>query len=86
MKKTKTVNLIKGNFAPEEATEVLLELLNSKIKFHSMKIWSSEERLGKPDALSQQKLEYFRETREKLKIFLAEAKRLQKNINRTFSN
>ncbi len=45
-----------------------------------MKIWSSEERLGKPDALSQQKLEYFRETREKLKIFLAEAKRLQKNI------
>ncbi|MCY7348242.1 MAG: hypothetical protein LH614_18775 [Pyrinomonadaceae bacterium] len=33
MNETETVNLIKGTFAPEEAREILLELLNSQINF-----------------------------------------------------
>jgi hypothetical protein len=80
MKKFETVNLIKGDFAPREAAEILLGLLNSKINFHNLKNWSSKERLGKPDALSEQRLKYLKETQEKLKVFLEEANSLQKNV------
>ena len=80
MKKIETVNLIKGTFAPEDAKEILMELLNSKINFHNLKNWSSKERFGKPDSFSTQKLEYLNEARENLKIFLAEAINQKKNI------
>ncbi len=33
---------------PNEAQEILLQLLNSKINFHNLKNWSSRERFGKP--------------------------------------
>lgn len=66
MYKTETVNLINGTFAPEEAKELLLELLNSKINFHSRKNWSSQERFGKPELVSKQKMEYLAEARNKI--------------------
>jgi len=80
MNKTETVNLIKGTFAPEEAQEILLELLNGKINFHNRKNWSSKERFGEPDILSEQKLEYLEEARKNLKTLLAEAIKQQKSV------
>ncbi len=80
MNKTETVNLIKGTFAPEEAQELLLELLNGKINFHNLKNWSSKERFGKPDVISEQKLEYLEEARRNLKTLLAEAIKQQKSV------
>lgn len=80
MNETETVNLIQGTFAPEEAQELLLELLNSKIDFHNRRNWSSEERFGEPDVFSKQKLEYLEEARRNLKILLAEAINQQKSV------
>ena len=73
MNKTETVNLIKGTFEPEDAKELLLQLLNSKINFHNRRNWSSQERFGKPDLFSQQKLEYLAEARKNIQTFLTEA-------------
>lgn len=80
MNKPETVNLIKGTFAPEEARELLLELLDSKITFHNRRNWSSKERFGEPDAISKQKLEYLEEARTNLKTLLAEAINQQKSV------
>jgi hypothetical protein len=68
MKKTEIIELIKGTFTPDEAREILLQLLNSKINFHNRRNFSSRERFGKPDAYSEQRLEYLMESR---KIVLA---------------
>lgn len=73
MKETETVNLINGTFSPEEAQELLLELLRSKINFHNIRNWSSKERLGEPDTTSEQKLIYLEEARRNLQMLLAEA-------------
>lgn len=71
MKKSETVELIKGTFTPDEAREMLLQLLNSKISFHTLKNWSSRERLGKPDAYSEQRLRSLEESRKKVEKFIS---------------
>lgn len=70
MKKKETIELIKGSFNPDEAQEILLQLLNSKINFHNLKNWSSQERFGKPDVYSVERLKNLEESRKKvLKLF-----------------
>lgn len=71
MKKTETIDLIKGTFTPPAAREVLLSLLNSKIKFHQLKDWSSRERFGAPDADSEQRLKCLKESRSKAETLLS---------------
>lgn len=71
MKKTETIDLIKGTFTPRDAREVLLSLLNSKIKFHQLKYWSSRERFGTPDAESEQRLKCLKESRNKAETLLS---------------
>lgn len=80
MKKTETIELIKGTFTLDEAREVLLELLNSKINFHNMKNWSSRERFGKPDAYSEQRLEYLMESRKKVQTLLSKSFDEEKSV------
>lgn len=80
MNKTETVNLIKGTFEPEDAKELLLQLLNSKIDFHNRRNWSSQERFGKPDLVSKQKLEYLAEARKNIQTFLTEAINQKKSV------
>lgn len=69
MKKTETIDLIKGTFTPSEARDLLLDLLNSKINFHNKKDFSSRERFGKPDADSEQRLKHLMDSRTKVKTF-----------------
>jgi len=80
MKKTETINLIKGTFKPDEAREILLQLLIDKINFHKIKIWGSRERFGKPDADSEQRLKYLNESRKNVEMFISKAIDEQKNI------
>lgn len=72
MKKTETIDLIKGTFTPSEAQELLLDLLNSKINFHNKKDFSSRERFGKLDADSEQRLKHLMESRTKVKTFFSQ--------------
>lgn len=80
MKKTETIELIKGTFTPDEAREILLRLLDSKINFHNLKNWSSRERFGKPDAYSEQRLGHLREARTKVETLISQSINEEKNM------
>lgn len=71
MKKTETIDLIRGSFAPSEARDILLDLLNSKINFHNLKNWSSRERFGKPDPDSEQRLKHLQASRSKVNTLIS---------------
>lgn len=45
----KELKLIEGNFSPDEAQEILMNVFLGKIQFHQNKKFSSEERFGKED-------------------------------------
>lgn len=80
MKKTETIELVKGSFTPHEAREVLFQLLNGKINFHNLKNWSSRETFGKPDANSEQRLKYLVESQKNVEMLVLEATAEQKTI------
>lgn len=80
MKKTEIIELIKGSFKPNEAQEILLQLLNSKINFHNLKNWSSQERFGKPDDYSEQRLISLEEARKKVQNLLSKLINGEKTI------
>jgi hypothetical protein len=80
MKNTETIELIKGTFTPNEAREILLQLLNSKINFHNLKNWSSHERFGKPDADSEQRLKNLEESRKKVEMLISRSIDEEKTI------
>lgn len=80
MRQTETIDLIKGTFTPDEAREIILQLLIDKINFHNLKNWSSHERFGKPDAASEQRLKYLDESRKSVEMFISQAISERKNI------
>ncbi len=45
---TTKLSLIEGSFNTADAKEILLALLDNKIKFHQQRIFSHEERFGNP--------------------------------------
>ncbi len=58
-----TLKLIDGQYTPEEAKEMLLETLNSKINFYKIKNLSSEMRFGKPDLEAYEKIRELQEAK-----------------------
>jgi hypothetical protein len=58
--------LISGEFNTEEAREVLLNLIDSKIKFHTLKNFSAEERFGRKDPSSTKRLAELKELRAEI--------------------
>ena len=66
MKIKEPIKLIEGKFSPEDAKEVLLELINHKINFHYLKNFSSEERFGQSIEGSKKRIEYLKEAKRKL--------------------
>lgn len=73
MKATQTIKFIDGKFSPEEAKELIVDLINHKIHFHSMKNFSSEERFGKPVEGSQKRKEQLKASREEIVLLLQQA-------------
>ncbi|MFN3666554.1 MAG: hypothetical protein ACK4S0_10370 [Sediminibacterium sp.] len=71
MKNTENIVLIKGEFTPAEAKEVLFAILNNKINFHRMKNFSAEERFGKADPSSSKRLLELEQSREMIKDYLS---------------
>jgi hypothetical protein len=68
-----SVKLLDGLFAAQEAQEILLDLINSKIHFHELKNFSSLERHGKPDPVAMHRLPELREERKKIMAFTEHA-------------
>jgi len=58
--------LISGEFNTKEAREILLNLIDSKIKFHNLKSFSTEERFGSKDASSMKRLAELKELRAEI--------------------
>lgn len=80
MKNTETLTIIDGNFTPDEAKEILSNMFSSKINFHNIKNWSSQERLGQDDAVAQKRIPALRNEMEKLEGILSEAKSKKKRL------
>lgn len=58
--------LIDGLFTPQEANNVLLTLVQNKITFHNLEIFSLEERDNQLTGPSKKRLEALKEMNEKL--------------------
>lgn len=61
-----TLKLIDNKFTPEEAKDVLLTLINDKIRFHSNKNFSSEIRTGLSQNHSQQRIKELEEAKKEI--------------------
>lgn len=80
MKNNKTLTIIDGKFTYAEAKEILMDILSSKINFHCLKNWSSQERFGKDDNIAQKRIPALRNEMKKLEGILAEAKAKNKTL------
>lgn len=80
MKNSETLTIIDGNFTYEDAKEILTEIFSSKINFHKIKNWSSQERFGKEDEISQKRIPALINEMEKLQAILSEAKTHNKQL------
>ncbi len=76
--------LIKGEFTPGEANEVLMKLINDKISFHQTHNWSRRE-LGESDAPGRKRIEQLTQTKAELAELMntadASGQRLEINCN-----
>jgi len=80
MESVQTVSLISGTFTPNEAKEVLLEMIKAKINFHNLRNFSSEIRYNRPDLQSKERIAELTEAKENLLELIKEAKFCSKNI------
>ena len=80
MKNAEKLVPINDTFTYEEATEILLPLLNARINFHNIKNWSSNERFGKNDETAQVRLPLLRKEVDKLTDLLSDAKKQNKRL------
>lgn len=60
--KTDIFTLIEGEFSPKESRELLFSVFKSKIRFHRLKNFSSQERLGKNDENALSRMVQLQET------------------------
>lgn len=65
--------LIDGAFSAEEAQEVLINLIDSKIGFHERKELSQIERLGKTESAVGSRINQLRQTKKELSQMLERA-------------
>jgi hypothetical protein len=72
MKKVYSVDLINSFFSKQEATELILGLINYKIDLHSSKLFSTEVKYGEVDEESKYRLDRLTESRDQIKAFLLE--------------
>jgi hypothetical protein len=80
MKKNETLTIMDDNFTHDEAKEIIMNMFSSKLNFHNIKNWSSQERFGKNDAIAQEKIPALRNEMKRLEEILLEAKTKNKKL------
>ena len=73
---TKEIELIKSDYHPEEALDVLSNLIQQKIAYHTQKTIRHQEISGAPDLQAEQRL---KELRDIKKTLIQELKQLDPN-------
>ena len=72
--KKDSYRLITGEFTPDEAREVLMTLINDKIKFHQRNNLSRLERLGETGEAGEKRISELLKAKEDLLALIDEAK------------
>lgn len=80
MNKRESLQLIEGTFTDDEANEILMNIFLTKINFHEMKDFSSQERFGKQDEIAMKRIPALKTEIQKLKKILLEAKAQNKKL------
>jgi hypothetical protein len=80
MKTSEKLILIEGKFLNEDASEILTNILTTKIRFHEAKNFSSRERIGKDDEIAMERIPALKKELEKLQGMLSEAKATNKKL------
>ena len=81
MNNPKTFTLIEGEFSPKDSREILFSVFKSKIRFHRMKNFSFQERFGKDDGHSLQRIMQLQKTLEEISKILESAENLGKTLD-----
>ena len=66
MSSSKTFTLVKGSYSPDDAKEILMNLIQSKIQFHNIRKLSSFEKSGSRDEKSEDRISDLKETRKEI--------------------
>jgi ABC-type Fe3+ transport system substrate-binding protein len=73
-------SLIKGDFAAEEASEIVNYLISKKINFHNQRNFSKEIRLGEPDEISKQRVNELMEIKKSINVLIKESQEAGKSL------
>lgn len=76
----KTTNLITDLYTPDEAKEILLDMVKSKINFHNIKSLSALVRFNQPDPESESRIKELQEAREELLALIQQAENDNLNL------
>ena len=77
---TGTFELVRGNFSPQEARELVNDLFSKKINFNELKIFSEEIRYGHKDQHLKQRVMELKQSREQANLLIAEAEQEGKTL------
>ncbi|MFU8763833.1 MAG: hypothetical protein ACNA7T_04875 [Haliea sp.] len=70
---TRSYSLINGVFYPDEASQLLMTLIEDKISFHKRNDWSRRERFGEVDGASVKRVRELVQTKADLSALIEEA-------------
>ena len=74
MNKREKLTLIEGKFTGEETKEIITSIFSSKINFHNLKNWSSNERYGKDDEIAQSRIPALKKEMERVLEIVSDKK------------
>lgn len=80
MNKNENLSLIEGEFTPEEAREILINIFSKKVNFHERRNFSSQERFGKDDPIALKRIPELKQSIEKITTLMSEASANDKQV------
>jgi hypothetical protein len=75
-----TIKLVEGKFLPSEARKVLFSLINSKINYHNLELFSAQERSDGNFEHSKLRIEYLKNASDKVTEFIKKATQNQYHL------
>lgn len=78
-----TIKLVQGVFSPAEAADVLLSLINDKIKFHTVQVLNLQKGYQEDTSHSEQRIKELKEAKNMVKnlVVKAQLEGMQLEIN-----
>jgi len=73
-------SLVKGTFNAEEAQEILMALIESKVTFHSIKNLRAFEQSGESDLKSEKRIKELENMRDEIIELINQAKRTHRQL------